>query len=152
MAGLIWTANSGEVTLSAATAKTVLQVKAPSNQRVTLKTLSILGKQSAGGTDAVCKVRITRSTANFGTGTAATPGKTDTAWAETIQSTVAGNFTVEPTSPTDTGLWYEVQPQSGLIVPFPPGQEPRIPGGAALNVEITSSGTPTLLVTVTAEE
>jgi len=152
MAGLILHANSGEVSLAASTPKTVLQIKAPTNQRLVLTSLRLLGKQPAGGTDTPVKVRITRSTANFGTGSAVTPAKNDPTDSETVQSTAAGNFTVEPTSPTDGGLWYEFSPQAGIIEPFAPGQEIKIPGGQALNVECTAAATATVLVTATYQE
>lgn len=152
MAGLILTVNSGEVALIAATPKTVLQIKAPANHRLKLRNVKLFGKQPAGGVDTPVKVRLTRSTASFGTGSAATPGKIDPAMAETVQSTAAANFTVEPTSPTDTGVEWEVQPQSGVIEPQIPGQELVIPGGQALNFEATSVATPTVLFTATYEE
>lgn len=152
MAGLLLNVNSGECTLVAATAKTLIQIKAPANQRLKLKGLKILGKQSAGGTDAVVKVRMTRSTANFGTGSAATPGKANPSNGETVQSTAASNFTVEPTAPADAGLWWEVQPQSGVIEFYPPGLEVEVPGGQSAQLEATSAGTPTLIVTATYEE
>jgi len=152
MAGLKFWGNSGEVVLVAATAKTALQIKAPTNQRVLIKGLRILGKQPAGGVDAPVKVRLTRSTANFGTGSAVTAGKLNPSQAETIQSVLASNFTVEPTSPTDSGLWWEIQPQNGVIEFYPPGLEVEIPGGNSANIELTSAATPTLLVTATVEE
>ncbi len=152
MAGLVCSATSGEVALVAATAKTVLQIKAPTNQRVTMKKLVITGKQAAGGTDAPVLVRLTRSTANFGTGTGVTPIKLDPGMGETVQSTSAKNFTVEPTSPTDALMSFEVQPQSGIIEPYGFGAEPKIPGGQSLNIELTSAATPTLTVTAIFEE
>lgn len=152
MAGVLAHVNSAEVALVASTAKTVLQIKAATNQRVLIKGLKLFGKQAAGGTDAVVKVRMTRSTASFGTGTAATPGKNDPNDGETIQTTCAGNFTVEPTSPTDSGLWWELQPQSGIEEFIPPGMEIKIPGGQSVNFEMTSTGTPTVLLTASFEE
>jgi hypothetical protein len=152
MAGLKLFVNSGEVAFVAATAKTALQIKAPTNQRLLLKQVRIMGKQPAGGTDTPVKVRLTRSTANFGTGTADTPGKLNPSNGETVQSTAASNFTVEPTSPTDSGLWWEVQPQTGVIE-FEPITDPiEIPGGQSIQCEITSVATPTLLVTFEYEE
>lgn len=152
MAGVLANATSGEVALVAATPKTVLQIKAAANQRVLLKALRITGKAAAGGTDTPVKVRLTRSTANFGTGTAVTPNKNDPTDDETLQTTVAKDFSVEPTTPTDAGVWWEVQPQSGVIEFLPPGMEIKIPGGQALNVEMTSTGTPTLAVSALYEE
>ncbi len=152
MAGVLINVNSGEVALIANTAKTVLQIKAAANQRAIIRGLRMLGKQPAGGTDTPIKVRMTRSTANFGTGTPATPGKNNPTDSETLQTACAANFSPEPTSPTDSGLWWEVAPQSGVIEFLPPGMEIKVPGGQAVNFEATSIGTPTILITATVEE
>lgn len=152
MAGIIAHVSSGEVALVAATAKTVLQIKAAANQRALLRSLRITGKQAAGGTDTPLFCRLTRSTANFGTGTPVTPAKNDPTDDETIQTSAARNFSSEPTSPTDALIAWEIQPQSGIIEFLPPGLEIKIPGGQSLNIEMTSSGTPTVLVSAAFEE
>jgi hypothetical protein len=152
MAGLLLHVNSGEVALTANTARSVLQVRAPANQRLVLRGIKVLGKQPAGGTDTPVKVRLTRSTANFGTGTAATPAKANPSLGEAIQSTAAAAFTAEPTTPADGGLMWEVQPQSGVIEFLPPGLEVHVPGGQAISFEATSPGTPTILITASYEE
>jgi hypothetical protein len=152
MARLKMWVNSGECTLAANTAKTLLQIKAASNQRAVVLGLRILGKQPAGGTDTPVKVRMTRSTTNFGTGSSAMAGKINPSDPETIQTSFASNFSVEPTGPTDSGLWWEIQPQNGVIEFYPPNQEIEIPGGAAINFEFTSVATPVLLITGTVEE
>jgi hypothetical protein len=152
MAGVLCHVNSGEVSLVANTAKSVLQLKAPTNQRVLIKAIRILGKQPAGGTDTPVKVRLTRSTSSFGTFSAATPAKNDPNDGETIQTTCGSNASAEPTSPSDGGLWWEVQPQSGIIEPFAPGQEIKIPGGQSVQFECTSPGTPSLMIEATFEE
>ena len=153
MAGLKIVGTTGEVTYST-TPETGLQIKAPTNQRVVIKSIRALGKQAAGGTDTPVKIRGTRSTSNFGTaGSSVTPGKLNPSNGETIQSTWGAAFSVEPTSPTDSGMWWEVQPQTGIIEFLPPGQEIEIPGGQAFNFEVTAgAGTPKLTLTVTAEE
>ena len=144
--------NSGEITLAASTAKTCLQVKAPTNQRVLIRKLRIMGKMAAGGTDTPVKVRMTRSTANFGTGSSVTPTKCNPSDTETIQSTAFGTFTVEPTTPTDGGLWWEVQPQSGIIEFYPDKEPIIIPGGQSVQFEATSAATPTLNFQAECEE
>jgi hypothetical protein len=151
MAGLLCHVNSGNIALAAATAKTFLQIKAPANQRVILTALSITGQQPAGGTDTPIVVTLSRSTANFGTPSALTPAKNNPSDPETIQTTVAA-LTVEPTSPTPAGLSWNVQPQSGLIMFFPPDLRVEIPGGAALNITLQSPATPTLQVTASFQE
>ncbi len=152
MAGVLAHVNSGEVVLVAATARTALQLKAPTNQRVLIKGLKLMGKQAAGGTDTPVKIRLTRSTANFGSGAAATASKNDPNDGETLQATCFAGLTTEPTTPTDGGLWWEVQPQSGVIVFLPPGMEIKVPGGQSANFEVTSVATPTVMVCVSYEE
>jgi hypothetical protein len=152
MAGVLWHVNSGECALQASTAKSILQIKAPTNQRVIIRSVRFFGKQPAGGTDTPVKIRLTRSTANFGTFTGATPSKNDPNDGETIQTTAGANASAEPTSPTDGGLWWELQPQTGIIEPLAPGQEIKIPGGQSVQFEFTSPGTPTVMMEATCEE
>lgn len=154
MAGVNFYVNSGEVSVNGSTTKTILQIKAPTNQRVLVRGIRVYGKAAAGGTDTPCKVRLTRNSANFGTGSAATPSKNDPNDGETIQTTANSNFTVEPTSPTDAGYWNEVQPQSGIIDYFPPDRPIEVPGGQSLQVEVTTptATAQTLLATLMCEE
>lgn len=152
MAGVLLHVNSGEVALVANTPKTVLAIKAPTNQRLLIRGLKFLGKSAAGGTDVPVKVRLTRSTANFGTGSTATPAKNDPNDGETVQSTAASNFTVEPTSPTDGGLCWEFSPQGGIMESLPPDVLLKVPGGQSVQFEMTAPGAATALVTITYEE
>ncbi len=152
MAGVIAHVTSGEVALVASTAKSCLQIQAANNQRVLVRALRITGKQPAGGTDTPVKVRMTRSTANFGTFTAATPHKNDPTDSETLQTACGSNASIEPTSPADGGIWWEIQPQSGIIEFLPPDMLIKVPGGQSVQFEATSGGTPTLTFTATFEE
>lgn len=152
MAGVGFNANSGEVVMVNGVAKTVLQVRARANQRAVIKALRILGKQPAGGTDTPGRLRLTFSSANFGTGSGGTIARTDPSQPETVQTAVAANFTVEPTTPTDSSLAWEIQPQGGVIEFLPPGMEIPIPGGYAANFELTIAGTPTVQVCASGEE
>ncbi len=152
MAGVLVHVNSGEVVFVANTAKTALQIKAPTNQRVVIKGLKLMGKQPAGGSDTPVKIRLTRSTGSFGSGAAATPAKNDPNDGETLQATCFAGLTTEPTTPTDGGLMWEVQPQSGVIEFLPPGMEIKIPGGQSANFECTSIATPTLMICASYEE
>lgn len=155
MAGVQWHVNSGEVALVAATAKSVLQIKAAANVRTLIRGLRFFGKQAAGGTDAVVKIRMMRTASGgaFGTFTAATPGKNDPSDSETLQTTCGSNATVEPTtSTTDSGLWWELQPQLGLEEFLPFDQPIKVPGGTSVQFECTSSGTPTVMLEASCEE
>lgn len=152
MAGMLLHVNSGEVALVGAAAKSVLQIKAPANQRLLVRSIGLWGKQTAGGSDTVVKVRMTRvaSGGAFGTFTAATPVKNNPSLPETIQSAAGSNATVEPTA-TDGGRWWELQPQNGIeeLNLVPPIE---IAGGASIQLEFTSSATPTVVATASYEE
>lgn len=152
MAGILAFASSGEVALVAATPKSVLQIKAPANQRIIIRSVRFLGKQPAGGSDTPIKVKMTRNSANFGTFTAMTPGKQNPSNGETLQGTYGQNASAEPTSPTDSGLWWEVQPQAGVEELLPIDQWIEVPGGQSVQFECTSVATPTILIVATVEE
>lgn len=152
MAGQLCHVNSGEVALVAATSKSVLQVKAAANQRVLIRQLRFFGKQPAGGTDTPVKVRMTRSSANFGTFSAATPGKNNPSNGETVQTTCGANASAEPTTPSDSGLWWEVQPQLGVEEFLPINQPIEVPGGQSVQFECTSPGTPTVMLECSFDE
>jgi len=152
MAGQRITA-SISVALAAATANEVMQIKAAANQRVLLRRLVVTGTASAGGTDAATTGRLTLSTANFGTFTGTVvKTKVNPSNGETIQTTFSGNTTggTPSTTPTDLGQYFAVNPQSGIVLRYEPPLE--IPGGQAINVELTNAGTPTHRVFAEVEE
>ena len=152
MAGLTFRANSGDVSLVANTPKTVLQVKAPTNQRVRVTAREITVKDAPSSTNTGIKIRYTYSTANFGTGTAVTPVKIDQGRPESINSTAASNFSTEPTSPTDLGDPLYIQYGSGIVEDYSVARSPWIGGGAAINVECTAPASATISITLTCEE
>lgn len=160
MSGILWHATSGEVALVAATPKTVLQIKSPSLQQVLVKGFEIMGKANAGGTDTPVKIRISKNAAAFGTGSTAESGLNDTR-DTAIQAAVSAspqlaglfaNFTVEPTTPTYSGIMYEVQPQTGFAYQHVLGQEWKIPAGTSLQFEATAAATETITITAHCEE
>lgn len=150
MAGNRFTVNSDAVATST-TPKSVLQVKAASNVPLLLTKIAVTGNAAAGGTDSPATVRLTRSTASFGTFTSATPAKDDPARAETLQLTAGYNATVEPTSPTYTSKKRYCPPAGSVIWVLDPPV--IVPGGNAINVEITAAaGTPSFITEVEGEE
>ena len=154
MAGVIFTVATGPTgNLTASNTQTLLQVKAPTNQRVLLREVRITGSQPIGGTDTPVLFKLTRSTASFGTGTSVTPQKNNPSDSETIQSTSAKMFSGEPTS-TDTFFPWSINPESGLVELFPDNRPIVIPGGQSVQlVAITPSGsTPNLNVQFRCEE
>lgn len=129
MAGLDLMACSSSQALAAGVAETVLQITAPANQRLRLKGFSI----TVGGTSAVdLTVRLLKQTTAGTSGTAVTPIKVDPAAPETIQSTAATNFSVEPTA-GDVLQYKRLQGSYEKI--FPLGQEIILAGGSRLGIE-----------------
>lgn len=139
MAGLGFQAiNSAAVALSASTAKTIVSVIAPSQQRV-------LVKEWSGSFDGVTSsavpvlVEIVYYT-GYGTGTALALSKTNQGDPETIQSTAKENLTVEPSGAVviDSIL---VSPTSGFKEIRPQGSEIPIPGGKMVGIRCNAPAT-----------
>ncbi len=152
MAGMGFSINSAGVTMVNNTAKTCLQVTAGANKPLLIKSLKVMGKQAAGGTDAVGLIQAYYNTTQSGTGTTATAVKHRLSDAGTLLVTGKSNFTVEPTSPVDLGRWWYVQPQTGFIDYFPPGLEIYVPALYSISFVATFGGTPTLLFACDGEE
>lgn len=135
MAALQWNAETAEVALTAATARTILQVTAPTNQVVKLLGWGIYFDGTSGTAEPVVVELIQQSTA--GTMSSLTPVKIDPGRAETIQSTAQHTATAEPTT-TAIVARREVHPQSGYETLFAFGQEHIIPGGGRLGLRCTA--------------
>ena len=143
MAGLMVDVNFRSVALSAATAKTVVGIKAPTNQALKIHEICV-SFDGADATKAPAVVDINRCT--FATNAPGTnsssftmaSGKRDPGRQETVQSTGATAWSSEPTVltalqsvdvPEFNGLYH-------LIVPF---TVPIIvPGGQGIAITITS--------------
>jgi hypothetical protein len=141
--------NSGEVSLSAATAKTVLQLVAPANQRLIIKRLSIFGK-GTGTNDVPVRFRVLRQT-TAGTMSAGTVVKNNDSDDETLQATSLINASAEPTA-GDVVLFGEVHPQSGYVEVFAYGQELVVKGGGRLGVELLAAAAQTFVAGFSWEE
>ena len=114
---------TGDVALTAATAKTVLSVLNAANSLIRIVELSV----SFDGTSATAEpvtVELCSSTeAGAGTSTAHTIVQCRGA-TRTVQATAKRNFTAEPTTLTVLKRWL-VHPQTGITVQFPLGREPE---------------------------
>jgi hypothetical protein len=141
------TANN--ISLSAATEKSVAQIVAPTNIRLKVTGFCI-GFQGTSGTDAPVLVRLIRTT-TAGTGTSATLVKGRPGTDETIQSTGTYNHTVEG---TNGDVMYEdrVHPQSSKTVYFPLGQEIDMAGGTRLALKCNAPQAQTANATIWFEE
>lgn len=136
MAGLRVTAeNSAAVALAAATAKTVLQLNAPAQQRLKLQRVGIFfDGASTTAVPVLCRLLIATTA---GTNTALTLNKLVSSDSETIQTTAGENASAEPTKTTLLDQWY-IHPQMGIDLTYAFGQEKVIVGGSRVALEITA--------------
>lgn len=134
MSDLNCIAQTAEVALTAATAKTVLQIVAPANQRLKVKRWGVFfdGVNAAAEP---AQVRLLRQT-TAGTMSALTPTKQDT-HAETVQSTAQHTATSEPTA-GDVVDMVECHTQTGYEVILTQETYIKVGGGGRLGIEITA--------------
>lgn len=126
----------GEVALVAATIKSVLHVRAATNQAIKIRGWSIFFDGTVPTAEPV-RVQLQRTSAD-GTFSAVTPKKEDASRNETIQSTSGKNATAEPATPGDIMRAKEVHPQLGYEVYFPLGQEVVVTGGEQICIRATA--------------
>lgn len=135
MAATRFAVNIPSTALVAATAKTVVQIVAPANQRVKVLGFSV----SFDGTSTTAQPvqgRILRQT-TAGTVSAGTPVPLEKDLSGTIQSTAGINASVEPTAGDVLGT-FAVHPQTGYTEFAPFGQEILIQGGGRVGIELTA--------------
>jgi len=149
MAGVGFRVPSNEVSLTATTAKTVLQVVAAANHRVKITGWGVAFK-STSPTDTPVRVRLLRQT-DAGTASAATVVKNCDADDETLQTTGQYNATAEP-SAGDVLNCVEVHPQAGYEVLLPFGQEIIVKGGGRLGIECYAAAAQTVAAWFVGEE
>lgn len=130
MAALPLSATTAEIPLVASTAKTILQVVAPTNQRLKVKRWGVFFDSVAAGAGVL--VKLVRQT-SAGTMTSLTPVKLGIAGSETIQSTAYHTASSEPTT-TDTLDIVE----GAIDVFFPAGEELVVVGGARIGIICTA--------------
>lgn len=134
MADIIGVANTAEIALTAATAKTVLQVVAAANHKIKILEWGVYFDGTSVTAEPV-QIRLLRQT-TAGTMTALTPVKRSSD-SETLQTTAQHTATAEPTA-GDVLEVKEVHPQSGYEKIFPMGQEIKVPGGGRIGIECTA--------------
>jgi hypothetical protein len=135
MSGVLFAATTAEIALTAATAKTVLQLVAASNHRVKVNGWGVFFDGTSTTAEPV-QVRVLRQT-TAGTMSANTPQKINSSDDETLQTTAQDNATAEPTAGAVLDV-IECHPQQGYQVMFPLGQEFIMPGGTRLGIECTA--------------
>lgn len=135
MAAFQGAATTAEIALTAATAKTVLQLVAATNHRVKVLSWGVYFDGVTSTAEPV-QVRLLRQT-TAGTMTSLTPVKRDNSLSETLLTTAQHTATAEPTA-GDVLEAKEVHPQGGYEKLYPFGQEVIIGGGGRLGIELTA--------------
>jgi len=135
MSGLRFTVAPGEIALTGGAAKTVLQVKAPAEQRVKLWAFGLYFDGTSATAEPVV-AQLVRQTTD-GTLTSVTPSKLDPGCAETIQTAAGKNASSEPTAGDVLKQW-EVHPQRSYEWTAPLGREILVPGGERLALVCTA--------------
>lgn len=135
MSKFIGLAVTAEIALTAATAKTVLQLVAAANHRVAILAWAVYFDGTSSSAEPV-QVRLLRQT-TAGTMSALTPVKNDDSIADTLLTTAQHTATTEPTA-GEALKAIEVHPQSGYEEACPYGQEYIIGGGDRVGIECTA--------------
>lgn len=114
---------SGDVALTAATAKTVMSIINAANSLIRLCELSVSFDGTSGSAEPITVELCSSTQATAGTSTSHTIAQVRGP-TRTVQATAARNYTAEPTVLTVLKRWL-VHPQAGLVVQFPLGREPE---------------------------
>lgn len=137
MAKFNWIAKITGVATGTA-AKTLLQIVAPTNQRVKIKEIGI-GFHGISNTAEPILVELLRQT-TAGTMTALTLIKEDDTTPESIQSTAAHTATAEPT-PGDVIRTWTIHPQTAQVYQLPIEDEIIVGGGKRYALRVTAAAT-----------
>lgn len=148
MAGIKLVANTAEVALTSATAKTVLQVVAASNSNVRIKEWGVYFDGTNSAAEPV-QVRLLRQT-TAGTMTSLTPVQRSGP-SVTLTTTAQHTATAEPTGGNVLAV-REVHPQSGYQEKFAIGDEPEITNGGRIGIECTAPAGVNVRAEIVAEE
>jgi hypothetical protein len=153
MAALQGSFRSGSTSLTGGTAQTVIQIVAPTNQR--LKVLSWrIAFNGTNSANTPATVQIERQTGGTFTNTAVAPVKVNdpTGTGETLQASAKTAVTVEPTVGDILDEFFE--PVFGGFIgwQYTPGQELLVPGGTLLGFKLNAAQSVNAEVTVYYEE
>lgn len=135
MAAFLGIAQTAEVALTAATAKTVVQLVAAANHRVKILRWGVFFDGTSVTGEPV-QVRVLRQS-TAGTMSSLTPVKMDDSLAETLLTTAQHTATAEPTAGDIVDI-AEVHPQASYEIIYPLGQEIIVGGGDRLGIECTA--------------
>ena len=138
MSGLIVTATTTKIAITSSSTFRLLQVAAPSNQRVKVLRWGVFFDEETGDATPATPLVV-----NAGKQTASTGSSTLTALrippgSETLQSTCLHTLTTSTLLTVDSSI---VNPQTGFEIIYPMGQEVVLAGGEKFGIEVTSGAT-----------
>jgi hypothetical protein len=134
MAGLIGHVKTIRLALAASTLKTVVQITAPTNQRLKILGWGVFFDEEVGDATPALPLYITVGRQVGGTGTANTPVRHGPQ-AETLQATAKDNFSVAATTTIlDAKM---VNAQTGYEIYYAPGQEIIVGGAELFGIDVT---------------
>jgi len=150
MAGIRFTLQTG-VNATTTSKVTQLQVLAPANQRVLIKEISISFEGTTNTGEPVLVEMARQSTAGTG-GSAVTPRKLDTGYAETIQASALENIVTAQPTETFVQRSEKIHPQGGFNWYSRFGDEIVVAGGDRFGIAITAGASVDCVVTMVCEE
>lgn len=146
MSGVGWELNTAEIALTAATAKTVIQMIAPTNQREVVTSWGVSFDGASPTAEPVIVELYRLSSA--GTMSTLTPAKSNPVDTETLQVTAKHTATAEPT-PTDLLRRREVTATGGY---FETNQYIPVPGGGRIGIVCTAPAGVNVVASMSGEE
>lgn len=149
MAAFQGIARTAEIALTAATARTVLQLIAASNHPVRILGVGVFFDGTSVTAEPAIVDLLRQTTA--GTMSSLTLVKRDPGRSETLQTTGQHTATAEPTAGDIIDSW-QVHPQQGYEVFYPLGQEPIIGGSGRVGIRVTAPANVNVLAKIIFEE
>jgi len=134
MAAFLGIAATSEILLTSGSAKTLVQIAAPSNHRVKVVRWGVFFDGVSVSAEPA-SIRLLRQTSS-GTMSALTANPLDDSLSETLQTLAQYNATSEPSAGAVVDT-LEVHPQTGYEIIYPLGQEVIVGGGDKLGIECT---------------
>jgi len=134
MAGMTGVAQTAEIALAAATAKTLIQLVAASNRMVKVTGWAVFFDGTSATAEPV-QIEVMRQT-SAGTMSSLTPVKTG-AYSDTLQTSAQHSASSEP-SASDVVAIAECHPQAGYEKVLPPDQYIWMAGGTRLGIKVTA--------------
>jgi hypothetical protein len=146
--------NTTKQALTATVAKTVLQISAPSAQRVAIQQVTVSFDGTVNTNTPVLVQWYRQTSAGTTSGSAAVIKKKDPDIGTALNTTVADGFTAEP-SYGDQGPIILIHPQTGVIYPLPLpgiGGEEILAGGTKFGLVCTAPQAVNAVCTIEGEE